>query len=432
MSTIAPRSTRETVSDAFSGRQRLAWLLLLGSFLICAGVAVFTPLAINRYVRTATRPIVIEAVANQGTVGLFHPETGTRALFAGDPTSTVAAGSQVLTNATDSALLVAYTPARDRILGRVQAYGNTGLTILSANAPRFGAGSVEQQLHLNLPGGRIRLSVPADGEPAMRVTITTPNGEITVAEPGQYSVTVNNAATELAVQQGAATVTAAGTALPLVADQRAAVPAGGPPAGPLATERNLLRNAGFGNGLDDWIALDWNVERPDQPAGLLEVRSTVGEPTLSMRRDGVGHADVAIRQIVDADVTDFQQLKVVLGMRILWQSLSVCGNRGSECPLTISLDYEDSNGAVREWRQGFYALGNFAFDAPDLCVSCPPPRNPHTHVTLGQLNFYESENLLERLRQQDIDVRFVRNVSIIAAGHAFDVEVVDLALLAQE
>jgi hypothetical protein len=421
------------MTDTLHSRHRTAWLILLGSFCVCAAMAVATPLMLNSYVRTATRPMEIVAVANQGTVGIYHAETDTRAaLFAGDPTLDVAVGSQILTNATDSALLVFYAPGRENVLARLLVYGNSNLTLEEADAPRFGAGSVDERVRVTLASGRARLTIPGENGGGARVTMETPQGQVEVAEPGLYSIIVSNAATDLAVQEGAAAIRAAGETLALSADQRGVVNAAAAPMGPLPTERNLLRNADFSAGLDGWIALDWNVELTDQPQGELIVENRLGEPSLVMHRDGVGHADVGVRQLVEADVTDFRELKLVLGLRIQWHSLPVCGNRGSECPVTVSIEYEDANGIVREWRQGFYALGQFAFDAPDLCVSCPPPRSQHVHVTSGQVNFYESDNLLEKLAQQDIEARAIRNVSIFGAGHAFDVEIVDVALLGLE
>ena len=116
-------------NDTLASRQRLAWFFLAGSFLVCAAIAVITPILISRGIQHATRPLTIEAVANQGTVGIFHEDTGTSALFTGEPTRAVDAGSRILTNATDSALLVVYPPDHGRILGRIQVYGNTNLVL---------------------------------------------------------------------------------------------------------------------------------------------------------------------------------------------------------------------------------------------------------------------------------------------------------------
>ncbi|GAB4153913.1 MAG: hypothetical protein Fur0021_20070 [Candidatus Promineifilaceae bacterium] len=421
-----------TINDTVASRQRLAWFFLLGAFAICAAVSVATPILINQGIQRATRPLTIEAVANQGTVGIFHEDTGTVALFTGELARAVEAGSRILTNATDSALLVIYPPDHERILGRIQLYGNSNLFIERATVPRFQASDALPQMVINLTSGRVRLSLPPEETRPFSILVKTPQAEAELAHTGQYSLSVTNVETELSVQEGQATVTAAGQALTLNTDERAVVATGNPPAGPLSTERNLLQNGDFNRDLFDWVVLEWNVERPDQPSGDLGVQNRIGEPTLVMRRLGLGHADTGVRQIVDKDVTDFKSLQLVVSMRINEQSLAVCGNRGSECPLMVRIEYEDVNGGVREWQQGFYALGAVASDTPDVCVSCPPPRNPHEHVTVGQVNFYESDNLLEKLQQQDIQVAYIRNVSLIASGHTFDVEVIDVALMAAE
>lgn len=421
-----------TINDTTASRQRLAWFFLLGGFVICAAISIATPILISRGIQQATRPLTIEAVANQGTVGIFHEDTGTRALFTGEPTRAVDAGSRILTNATDSALLVIYPPGHERILGRIQLYGNTSLFIEQATVPRFQASDALPQMVISLTSGRVRVSLPPEETRPFLMLVKTPQGEAELAHTGQYSLSVTNVETELSVQEGQATVTAAGQTLTLDTDERAVVMPDNPPAGPLSTERNLLQNGDFNRALSDWAVLDWIVERPDQPAGDLGVQNRIGEPTLVIRRLGLGHADTGVRQIVDKDVTDFKSLQVIVSMRINEQSLAVCGNRGSECPLTVRIEYEDVNGGVREWQQGFYALGGVASDTPDVCVSCPPPRNPHEHMTVGQVNFYESDNLLEKLQQQDILVTHIRNVSLIASGHTFDVEVIDVALMAAE
>ena len=185
------------MTDTLNSRHRTAWLILLGSFFVCAAVVVATPLMLNNYIRTATRPMEIVAVANQGTVGIYHAETDTRAaLFAGDPTLDVAVGSQILTNAADSALLVFYAPGRENVLARLLIYGNSNLTVEEADAPRFGAGSVDERARVTLASGRARLTIPGENSGGARVTIETPQGQVEAEEPGLYSIIVSNAATD--------------------------------------------------------------------------------------------------------------------------------------------------------------------------------------------------------------------------------------------
>lgn len=420
------------MSYQLTQRQRIAWMVLLGGVFVCAGIAIATPLLISRTIQTATRALLIEASANQGTLGIFHPETGTRALFMGEPTDNLETGSRVLTNASDTAVLVFYSPNHARILAWLRLYGNSNLTIEQATTPRFVSSDQTNKLQMLLLSGRIRVSVPAQAERPLGIQISTPHGNVSIHEAGEYSLEVNNANTELSVQEGQAELIANNQTLIVRANTRGVMATGQPTQGPLPAERNLLSNANFFRNLSDWVALEWNVELADQPTGEMTVLNRIGEPALTFVRAGSGHTDVGVRQIIEKDVTDFSSLRLLIGMRIVYQSLGVCGTRGSECPLTVQIEYEDVNGTVRQWQQGFYAVGTFSVSTPDVCVSCPPPRNTHDLVTLGQINFYESENLLEKLRQQDIEVRRLRSITLIAAGHSFEVEVLDVTLMAKE
>ena len=157
-----------------------------------------------------------------------------------------------------------------------------------------------------------------------------------------------------------------------------------------------------------------------------------GEPTLKFKRSGIGHVDTGLRQIINQDVADFQSLRLLASMRIMNQTLGVCGEKGSECPLMIRIEYEDINGVGQTWQQGFYALGSVGPDTPDVCVACAPPLNEHQNVPYEQLAFFESENLLERLEQLDILPRQIKSITLIVSGHEFESEVVEVALIAEE
>ena len=84
-------------------RQRLAWTLLLGSFVIFLGLLVVIPLVINWTIQEATRSLDVTVQANRGTVGVLESDGETVAVFTGDPAYEINTGSTVLTNLTDQA-----------------------------------------------------------------------------------------------------------------------------------------------------------------------------------------------------------------------------------------------------------------------------------------------------------------------------------------
>ncbi|MEW5988659.1 MAG: hypothetical protein AB1791_18685, partial [Chloroflexota bacterium] len=380
----------------------------------------------------ATRPLTVLAQANQGTVGIQPANPGTLALFAGSPPEKIDAPSRIITNVTDTALLQIFPPESELLLARVQVYGNTNTRIARAESPRFRFNSSEPILVIELDSGRLRLSRPdTDGEP-FTIEIVTPQAQLTVRQPGQYSLAVSNTETQVAVQQGAVTVTAGGRSLALTGDQRAVVPVAGTAVGPLDSERNLIVNGDFDDELAEWTSLAWNVELAGQPAGETSIVEEAGDPSLRFSRLGSGHADASVRQLINQDVTDYSVLRLEVSLLVIAQSLGVCGVQGSECPLIVRLEYEDSNGGAQVWQQGFFATGEFATTTPDVCISCPPPRPTHHRVTLGQLSFFTSDILAE-LRQQGLPPpRRIKSVTLLASGHSFETEVVEVALMAKE
>jgi hypothetical protein len=413
-------------------RVNIAWLLLLASFLICIGITIAVPLLARQFIQGSTRSLTIQVQANQGTVGLLIGDSESEALFAGEPAQDLNSTGSILTNATDQALLLVSTADGDQLIARAQVYGNTSVSVERATSPRFPSSSSEQNLDLILKGGRLLLTIPRLDDLPLAVRVEYPQGQSTIHEPGVYSILASNAETQIAVLQGEAEIITDQDQLTLSLDQRAVVPSDSAIIGPLDSERNLLKNGDFESGFDEWVVISTNLELADQPTVEIKIDSQDGEPTLSFQRLGIGHADSGIRQIVDQDVTDFDDLRLALSMRVNEQSLGVCGEQGSECPLMVRIDYEGVNGVDQTWLQGFFAQGNIGQTTPDVCVACPPPLNEHYNIPYRQLGFYESDNLLEKLGQIAILPRRVKSITLIASGHTFDTEVIDVALLANE
>ncbi|MCP4427329.1 MAG: hypothetical protein GY803_22810 [Chloroflexi bacterium] len=416
-----------------SGRQRLAWVILLGSFFVCLSITIAVPFVANAYLQNATDFLAVTVQANKGTVGIDDEMDVNQAVRVGEPGRPAFPGNSIRTDAIASALVSVAPPDDERLLARLQLYGNTIVTMEQAQAPRFKMSDAGYELRLDLEGGRLRLSLPEfEGRP-FQTAIATPQGTVTISEPGQYSLIVNNEETQVAVQDGRAHVVAANHFIDLEADQRSVIPTGGMPSRPLGTERNLIQNSDFGDGWDQWRQHVWDMERADQPAGHIDVEIVNGEPTLYIRREGEGHAEVRVRQSVNQDVTDFASLELQLTFRVVGQTLGVCGVQGSECPLFLRIDYDDQTGVSRVWQQGFYSVGEIVEGiTPDTCAYCAVVQGSHDPVTMGQVQFYEADLLGELARQGAPPISFIKGVELVASGHSFEVEIVEAALLAEE
>jgi hypothetical protein len=326
-------------------------------------------------------------------------------------------------------------PNEELLMARLQVYSNTDVTLLAAETPRFGVSDHENTLSLKLDDGRIRLTLPEFEERPSFVTIASPQSDITIQTPGQYTIIVNNDETQVTVQTGVLTVTTVESeaSLSLAENERGVVPTGEGPIGPLETERNLIANGDFSQELNRWTIFPWQVERADQPAGQVRVLDAGNEPRLNISREGVGHADVLVRQSVNQDVAEVASLRLLVTFRIINQSLDVCGNVGSECPLFVRVNYVDGGGFSNTWQHGFYAFGEPNDDRPDGCVFCDMVQDTHERVEqIGQEYFYDVDLGQEIARQGRFPPRFIESIILVSAGHSFEIEVVEVALLAAD
>lgn len=414
-------------------RERLAWAIILIGFALFVLLLISIPVGLNSIRLNAMRPLTIRVQANQGTVAV-DDETGSRsAVFTDDVGREFESRINLFTSTTDSGIVLFLLPNENNLVAWAQVYNNSSLTVDAAATPRFASSGRPYRLVLRLEQGRVRLTVPDNVTRPLSLHLITPQGELFINQPGQYAVEVVNVETRLVVLKGAAALTAQNQQLIINQNERGIIPLDQPPAGPLATERNLVQNEDFAQGLDHWVPLAWNIELPEQPEGEIVPSRLSNEPAIRFLRLGTGHADVTLRQLIDQDVTDFTTLRLEATMIIHGQDVAVCGVRGSECPLTIRLEYVDSNGQNQIWQQGFYAVGEIVPNqTPDICVSCAVVQGPHLDVNLNQLAFYEIDMLAELARHGYLPPARIRSLSLIVAGHSFEVEVVNIGLLGRE
>jgi hypothetical protein len=411
-------------------RQRLGWFVMLGSFSICLVMTIAIPLTVNAMLQNMKRPLTTIIQANQGTVRVDNALNESTVLIAGEAGQTAQPGSRILTDATSAATMLIY-PNDEEIqpLARLQIYSRSTVNLNEADTPRFAVSDEDQLLNIHLDSGRVQINLPQIYGRPFHATITTPHGEATFSESGQYAILVDNESTQVTVLDGSTVVTAQDETLPLAVNERAQILANEAPTGPHTTERNLIQNGDFDEYWDNWSVYVWNVELPDEPKGSSGLSEVAGETAVKFQREGVGHADVRMRQVIDQDVTDFKSLLLQLTFRIAEQELGVCGIQGSECPLFVRVNYTDNSGIRRTWQQGFYANGEITPNTPDACISCAVIQDTHTQVPMNIVQFYEADLLGELARQGFPAPRFIEDISLVSSGHTFAIDVLDVALV---
>lgn len=415
-------------------RQRLAWFFLFAGFFTCAFLSVATPLALNAYLQNADRPLNVMVQANQGTVGIDDISGQRRAVLAGEAGQPVAEDGRIRTDPTATALLLIQEADSVDPVARLQISSNSSVLVDQARAPRFGVSDHPNLLDLEVDSGRVRLDVPQPTDRPISLGVNTPQGRITIHDPGRYTLEVSNEVTQVTVHDmGQALVSGLGSTLRLVSGQRAEIQTNSSPIGPLDPARDLIQNGDFTDGLDNWSLFSWQVELEDQPEGVTEVRTDDGDPALRFSRQGTGHADVKISQSVNQDVSGLETLRVLSTLRILEQSLGVCGVQGSECPLFIVINYVDEAGVSRVWQHGFYAEGTVDDNlTPAACISCAVVQRAHERVPLNQFYLYEVDLRQELASQGFLPPRFIESIALVSSGHTFTADVTDISLIAEE
>jgi len=416
-------------------RQRLAWIVLLVSFSITALLCISTPFFVSATLQNSTRLLNVLVQANQGTVGIDDQSGGRRAAIVGGAGQMMAPGERVLTGNTATALINFMRPENEApVAAAFQIFSNTDMQLLAAKTPRFGISKNGRLIQAHLDNGRVRISLPEDEERPTAVQLETPQGALLIEEPGQYNVVVTNEEMQVTVQEGRANIVAAGQSMLIQAGERAKILNGSTPLGPLGTERNLILNGDFSRETEQWIINPWIVDRAAQPEGQVRVLNQGGKSRLNIARLGIGQAEVSLRQSINQDVTELDSLRLLLTFRILNQELGVCGEKGSECPLFIRINYVDEDGVSRTWQQGFYATGEVdAKLTPDSCITCPMIQDLHIPVPLQQDYFYEVKDFRQTLALHGrLPPRFIESILLVSSGHTFEIEIVDIALLAED
>ena len=416
------------------GRQWLAWIILAASFFACLLLTVTVPIAVNALLQNATQSLVVVVQANQGTVGIEEQNGPRRAVLAGESAQPIGPQTSIRTDTTASALMTVMTPEGQQTLVTMQVAGNSTIQLEQAAAPRFGVSDHSFRVLVDLQAGRVRVDVPPFDVRPLNLALTTPQGgRVEVSESGRYTLEVSNDVTQVTVlSDGRATVSSQGQTLVLQPGQRVEISLDSAPVGPFDPARDLIRNGDFGEGLDNWASFSWQVELPDQPKGETTVQPDGGDPVLRLTRQGVGHADVRLTQSINQDVSDYESLRLSATLRVVDQSLGVCGVQGSECPLFMIINYIDDSGVSRVWQHGFFANGTIDDNlTPGACISCAVVQRPHDRVPLGQLYFYDVDLIQELATQGALPPRYIESVTLVGSGHSFTTEVSDVALIVE-
>ncbi|MEA3342502.1 MAG: FecR domain-containing protein [Chloroflexota bacterium] len=411
--------------------ERVAWVVLLLSFLTCIGLTVAVPLGIRHY-------ILYARVGQKVTLEVQQPPLSVTLAGRGLPISVAERHDDIpeqtiVATAATAGQLVMHAPQPDSpIVATVQLYDHTEVTLSSTQSPRFAASRLPHQVVLEMEAGRARISVSDDNGRSTTVEVHTPHGTVTLAE-GTYWVSVN-AMTEITVRDGRASASnSAGQSVSLGAAERAIIRSSDQIVGPLSAARNLITNSDFTAPLyEGWVSYSKDIQFEGEPGGKVERTEVEGRPVIIIEREGEGHAETGITQQLDVDIRDFSFLQLHVLLYIEEHNVPVCGSLGSECPVMVRIDYKDANGGNQQWLQGFYSRPDPNPDGnPLFCVTCST-HNEHIKVPEDTWHPYDSDNLIPLLSQDGKTPILINSITVNSSGHMYKALIAEVELIGQE
>lgn len=412
--------------------ERLAWRVLLAAFLVFLLLCGGTIYLIQWYVFESTLGLETDITVGRGTVRITTPNVE-EPIAVTDRRSEIEAGSEIRTD-TSQAVLTFSDPQDATPLASVVLLHDSQIELVRTSAPRFGVNRNPYQVELRSFSGRSEILILDAQDREVRFVIHSPQAITTLSEPGQYVVDVTNDATRVSVEDGEALVAeqSNGRAMRVSANDRIAVEREGEGFTALPPTQAILRNGNFRLP----YTTGWELyDDSDNPPGEAYNTTFTGRSVLAFDRSQqnwealrLGHGETGLTQAVDVDTSGLESLEARVTFFIEEQSLSTCGQEGSECPLMLRLSYVDEQGIEREYIQGFYAFHDPAVDYPLSCATC---RGDHERVNLQTWYSFRSGNLLTNLPTEQKPA-LIRQIRFYASGHAYKVYVSEVELIATD
>ncbi len=440
-------STQTVLAPLRERPERMAWLVILGSFAIFATFAVTLPLGWRYTVEHATvhQPARVEPLA--GTLFIREPRANERVALDANPNDDadirvdVPDGSHLSTGKSSGQANIELLETDDPLsnaFGTLKLSANTQVELVHLRRPLFERSTQPYEAVLELDQGRIDVfSSPASNQRPLYTEVETPHGQI-LLPPGQYRIVVAGESSEITVLEGRAELIHPEQGKLLVEnDFRAWMEPSGIVSELNSVGQDLVKNGDFGEDLRDW-----------EPETKVEVPTTTGQARQSEEggrnlvqffRKGKTEEErrqfnlVELRQPINQSVVGFDQLELQLDARIVYQNLAGGGWQGTEFPLRVEIGFRDLDDRPQVWGVGFYAADMHPLrdDNPNNDGWAGELDENSQAIPRGQWEPYVSVNLLELWKDQGRPASGIDFIRVYANGHDYTSYVDDVRLVAE-
>lgn len=396
--------------------ERLAWLVILGAFIMCIALTITVPLAARYFVlySTESETSTLQAIglteSGKATVRVTLPNA-LLPIAVTDPAA-LPENSIIETDQTARGFINFFDGST------AQIFPGSRLQLRELRQPRFSWSEQPNTITIDQPHGLVRYGVAQsmthpgnpDGRPVQFV-IRTPNFEVTL-DAGSYSLEVTDTTSQVIVREGEARVrTLDGShELAVGQGQRLQSQSGQTLAEPVPAAQDLILNGDFGAPTLDPA---WQPYA-DQGGDGGSVNGSVGivdageRRAVEILRTGAGQNSsvTGIRQVIDRDVSDFRSLTLSADVRVHGHNLSGGGYLSSEYPLIIRIKYRDVDGNEVDWIHGFYTQND-----------THNPTKDGELIPADSWVPYETSNLLEQLEPRPFRIL---SIAIYASGWDYE------------
>jgi hypothetical protein len=423
-----------TLVQPSSGRQVVrAWILLLAGFAVFLVLLMFAGSTAYSYVvdGTEARTATLEVVSGQSLLQRSRGDDDWRLVT---NISTVREGDQISTGSATAGWLTLFDQSTVEIsensLVHVRQMRTSRLfrdrkvmelepirgTIYVGMAPRGDFNSSELHVRSGPVSVRMRDEIRT-GQTGSFLVETQRQDPLGDESDPLLSVRV-------AVLRGEAMLETEHATQALEADQQIVVEPSGEHGEITTAKRELIRNGDFSRQLADWIEFHETQGDPAGETGTIERVpvdniSSSGAAVQISRSSRVGdNWETGIQQSIGQSLRVHSSLNLSFDVRIDEQQPLGGGDRQTEYPLIVRLNYIDLHGQNREWWHGFYIQED------------PANTVPEERATLIERGEWVSIN--EDLRNLTPLPRQISSITLYSSGHNYRTYVTNVSLTSSE
>ena len=421
---------------------RITWGVLVTAFVVFCMICLASTIGLYGFIFRSTVPMSATLQISRGTALVTNADVTERGYRA---ETTLPTRPVVINNSaqTQSVLVFGSADPERGPLALLTLQDNSEIRLLSAEHPRFSWSVLRSEIILDSFDGELDIFVFDRGNELSDIRIIDVAGNrVDILDTGRYVISsVNN---RMYVD------TRAGNAIIFATDDRSAVSVtsgqqyrvGGDlnnPSRVTTYRENLIDKGLFAfiqpSVVDEaqYLPYPWGCEvRQDNlPTSTYTMDYWEGRRAVRYTRGNgaESHGETNCSQSFGPDGASLQGysfLEIETTVLINYQSLSKCGQEGSECPLMLRLRFETEDGGTFEWIQGLYYADDPSRDYPNQCSGC---LQANFQMNQKVWYTYRSDNLIATLSAAGYPpLTSIKDIKFYASGHDYDVFVSELGL----